>query len=169
MKTPRRLDVHTLLACAFAAALSACGGGDDATPAAAATTPGTLTVSAASKASRNGSYTPTGAVFASGADSGFNGQTADGKFELEVVWAANGTVKKAHVWFNNTPGTTNINSFFGCDGAAIACNGVSYEPASKQVIFTKAALVEVADPFSGGGAKLAGGETLTLDGSVTAK
>ena len=153
-----------------AAALSGCGGDDAASTAApAAGVVGTLTVTSASKASRNGSYAPKGALFASAADTGFNGNTADGIFEIEVVWAADSTVKKAHVWFNNTPKTTNINTFFGCDGAAIACTGVTYDATLKQIVFAKAALVEVSDIFSGSGAKVAGGETLTIDGIVSAK
>ena len=170
MKTICLSPFLTLTTCALAAALSACGGGDDAAASAATTTPGALTISAASNASRNGSYTPTGGVFTSGADSGFNGATADGKFEMEVLWASNATIKRAAVWFFNNANTPSATiSFFGCNGATIACTGVSYDPASKQVVFNKVAFAQVSDGGSATSTKVAGGETLTVDGSITAK
>ena len=168
MKTPCSFVVHAFAASALAAVLSACGGGDDATST-AATTPGTLTISAASNASRNGSYKPTGAVFTSGADSGFNGNTADGKFEMEVLWSASATIKRAAVWFFMNAGTPSATiTFFGCNGGTIPCTGVRYDPASKQVVFNKVAFVEVSDGLTAS-TRTAGGETLSIDGSVTAK
>jgi hypothetical protein len=141
------------------AAVAATGGGSS--------TPGTLTASAASVGTRNGSYTITGATFTSGSDSGFNGNTADSKFELEVVWASNATIKRAHVWFY---GASSSITYFGCDGGGIACTGVSYEPLLKQVKFTNVAWHEVTPDLTGASpdALVPSGETLTLNGTLSA-
>jgi hypothetical protein len=132
---------------------------------------GTLTVSAASNPARNGSYNPAGARFAvtGSTDFGFNGQTADGKFEVEVVVTAGGTIKRAHIWFfdSGTP------KFFGCDGGkAIACTGIGWEPLLKQVLFNSTVqLAEVTPDLTGVQADVlvGGGETMKVLGSLEVK
>lgn len=130
---------------------------------------GTLTVSNASLASRNGNYAPTGGLFTGTGETGFNGSTADNKFEMEVVWASNATIKRAHIWFSD--GVGNNTKFFGCDGGAIPCTGVVYEPLMKQVWLTKVAWKEVNPSLNGAGADtlVSGGETLTVDATLDAK
>jgi hypothetical protein len=129
---------------------------------------GTLTVSNASLASRNGDYAPKGAVFTGTGETGFNGSTSDNKFELEVVWASNATIKRAHLWFYDTSG---VPKFFGCDGGAIPCTGVIYEPLMKQVWFTNVAWKEVTPDLTGAkpDAAVSGGETLTVNATLDAK
>lgn len=157
-----QLRTQHLLA-AGALALTACGGGGGAAPAA-----GTLTVSVASNAARNGSYTPAGARFtsATSTDFGFNGQTADGKFEVEVVVSAGGVIQRAHIWFfdGGTP------RFFGCDGGrSIACTGVGWEPLLRQVLFNSTVqFAEVNANLAGTGpdVPIGGGETFKVLGSL---
>jgi hypothetical protein len=129
---------------------------------------GTLTVSNASLASRNGDYAPKGAVFTGTGETGFNGSTSDNKFEMEVVWASNATIKRAHLWFYDTSG---VPKFFGCDGGAIPCTGVIYEPLMKQVWFTNVAWKEVTPDLTGAkpDAAVSGGETLTVNATLDAK
>jgi hypothetical protein len=143
------------------------GGGSTTTGTVAAL--GTLTVSNASLASRNGNYAPTGASFNTSGVTGFNGSTADNKFEMEVVWASNATIKRAHIWFSD--GVGNNLKFFGCDGSAIPCTGVAYEPLLKQVWLTNVAWKEVNASLDGSAADtvVASGETLTVNGKLDAK
>ena len=135
-----------------------------------------ITVSNASNSKRNGCYPITGGTSASGSDTDFSGQNpgSNGVPEMDVVFAPDNSIKRAYVWFNDTPGTTNVNVFFGCDnsGTAIPCTGagVSYDPTAKKLLFTKATFAEITDPFSGPKpvAKKSGGESLSVDGSVAA-
>ena len=165
-----QLRTRHLLA-ASALALTACGGGGGAAPAAvtaAAAAAGTLTVSVASNAARNGSYTPAGARFTSttSTDFGFNGSTADGKFEVEVVVSAGGVIQRAHIWFfdSGTP------RFFGCDGGrSIACTGVGWEPLLKQVLFNSTVQFAEVNANLAGTAPdvlIGGGETFKVLGSL---
>ena len=129
---------------------------------------GTLTVSNASLASRNGNYAPSGVAFNNG-ETGFNGSTSDNKFEMEVVWASNASIKRAHLWFSD--GVGNNIKFFGCDGGAIPCTGVFYEPLLKQVRLVNVAWIEVNPSLNGAGADVAvaSGETLTVNATLDAK
>jgi hypothetical protein len=133
-------------------------------------TAGTMVVSGASNAARNGSYVVAGAKFTSGTDFGFNGQTADGKFEMEVVLSSGFVVQRAHVWFFDA---NNVIKTFGCDGGkAIACTGIGWEPLLKQVLFNNnARLAEVNADLTGRtpDSLVPGGETLTAVGSVEIK
>jgi hypothetical protein len=121
-------------------------------------------------AARNGSYTVPGAKFTSGTDVGYNGQTADGKFEVEAVVSATGVVKRAHVWFFDAGGAI---KYFGCDGAqAVPCpTSVGYEPLLKQILFSTAPLAEVTANLQGTGpdALVPGGETLKVQGALDVK
>ncbi|CAN5527630.1 hypothetical protein BH11PSE7_BH11PSE7_10570 [soil metagenome] len=165
-------------ALALVGLLSACGGGDSA-PAATTTTttpppvtttsPGSLTVSAATNSTRNGVYaTPTSRGSSTGTDVDINGQTADGKFELDVLFSASGTIKHAYVWFYTNAGATI--TFFGCNGGSIPCvsNQVSYDPLTKQINFSSAVFPEVASPFPGPATSVPSGESVTVSGAVNA-
>ncbi len=133
---------------------------------------GTLAVSAASNATRNGSYTPVGAkgTKTGSTDFYFSGTTADNKLETEIWVSSTGTILAAHIWFIN--GTSN--KFFGCDGGkSIPCLAIGWEPLLKQVLFNGATLAEVDFPtaFDGSAAdkKVSGGETLVVNGSIEIK
>ena len=87
------------------------------------TTLGSLVVSSASDSARNGSFAPDTVAQASGTDTDINGQTNDGKFELDVVLASNGSIKRAAIWYFGSGNTIN---FFGCNAGSIPCTGVGY-------------------------------------------
>ena len=123
----------------------------------AAGSPGTLTVSSAAKASRNGSFTVTGGLFVNADSSGFNGSTKDGLFETETAWV-NGTnlVLKAAVWYFEGP---NQIIFFACDnGQNRPCKGVTYDGTLKTLTFSNTVLPEIG-----------GSTTVTVNGSIAVK
>lgn len=139
------------------------------------TTAGTgLTVSAASNSTRNGSYTIAGATFeGSGAEAGstgFNGNTTSGNVEMEVLWGADNTVKRAAVWYNSGAPDYKI-TFFGCDNSvsAITCTGkgVTYDPILHHVTFTNVNFPELVNIFPA--ALKANGETATFNGTIATK
>jgi hypothetical protein len=148
-------------------------------PASTGTTPPTgttgsnLTVSAASNSVRNGTYM-IGFIGVSSTGSDFDlsaqATNANGVPEMDVVWGADNVVKSAYVWFNTTPGTTNINKFFGCNnaGTGIPCSGITYNPTQKQVVFTGVTFSEITDPFGGPKpiSKQTSGETATFNGTI---
>ena len=116
-----------------------------------------LTVSAATTASRNGAYAIKAGRFANFppnlTDFGFNGNTADGKFEAEVAVTATNTIRNAQIWYYDAG---NVISFFGCGGnRATACTAVTFDAATQTVTITNANWV-----------KAGGIETLTVNGSI---
>ena len=119
--------------------------------------PGTLVVTNAVKATRNGSFSVGGALFKNTDSSGFNGNTKDGLFETETSWEnGTGKVLKAAVWyFEGTP-TAPVIVFFACDnGQSKPCSGVTYSLTSKTLTFANTVLPET------------GGTTnLTVNGSI---
>lgn len=130
---------------------------------------GTLTVTAASNGTRNGVYAPTTSQGSStGTDIDITGQTSDGNFELDVLYAANGTIKHAYVWYFTNSGATI--TFFGCNGGSIPCvsNQVSYDPLTRKINFSSAVFPELASPFPGPATSVSGGEVLTLSGAIDA-
>ena len=139
---------------AVAAIPKASSGGT--TPAAGTSgTPGTLTVTNAAKASRNGSFAVGGGLFVNTDSSGFNGDTKDGLFETETSWV-NGTnaVIKAAVWYFEGPSSI---IFFACDnGQNKPCKGITYD--GKTLTFADAVLPETG-----------GSTTVTVNGSITVK
>jgi hypothetical protein len=129
---------------------------------------GNMVVTGIGSNARNGTYAPTTATQASGVDTDVNGQTTDGKFELDVVYASNGTIKSAAVWFF---GSGSSITFFGCNNGTVPCgNLVGYEPLMKQILFNKVVLSQVTDPFASGGMTLvSGGEKIQVEGQISAK
>lgn len=118
-------------------------------------TPGTLTVTNAAKASRNGSFAVQGAMFVTTDSSGFNGSSKDGLFETETSWV-NGTnlVLKASVWYFEGAGSI---VFFACnDGLGKPCKGVTYD--GKTLTFNNAVLPETG-----------GSTSVTVNGSIAVK
>jgi hypothetical protein len=129
---------------------------------------GNMVVTGIGSSARNGTYAPDTVTQASGVDTDINGSTKDGKFELDIVYASNGTIKSAAVWFFGSNASI---TFFGCNNSTIACgNLVGYEPLMKQILFNKAELSQVTDPFAAGGMTLvSGGEKIQVDGQINAK
>ena len=116
-----------------------------------------LTVSAASKSSRNGAYTISGARFAGSApnptDFGFNGNTLNGLFETDVVVTTGGVIRYATIWYFDG---NNVISFFGCGGSnATACTGVSFDSTGQKVTISDAHWTLTG-----------GSETLTVNGTI---
>ena len=130
---------------------------------------GTLVVSSATNSARNGSYTPSVTKQAQGADTDYNGQTKDGLFEYDIVQSATGGIKSASIWFFNGSGSSQTITYFGCGGTAVPCpTTVGYEPILKQILFSKAPLSQITDPFASGGPTLVNsGEKITVDGSLS--
>jgi hypothetical protein len=167
MKTLRPL--YVLFAMTAVAALSACGGGGSAAPATAATTTttasaGAVTVSAATDAAKNGSYTPT----VTKSTGYFGGITTDGKMDLAFVVNASNQVQRAMVWFHETP---TVNRYFGCDSLA-DCANVKMTLATKEMAYSMQLLKEVASFPASDAAPLVlvtGGQTLVIDGTFTFK
>lgn len=162
MKFTQFKSVATALAAT--SCLVACGGGGPvaavpvpAVPVVVATAPNVLTVTAASTASRNGAYTVKGGRFSGNppnpTDFGFNGNTADGKFETEVAVTATNAIRYAQIWYYDA---NNVISFFGCGGnRATACSAVTFDAA------TQTATLNNANWTKDGGT-----ETLTVNGSI---
>ena len=116
-----------------------------------------LTVSAASKSSRNGAYTISGGRFAgsppNATDFGFNGNTVNGLFEAEVAVTVGGVIRYATIWYFDG---NNVISFFGCGGTnATACTGVSFDSAGQKVTISNAHWTLTG-----------GSETLTVNGTI---
>ena len=150
------------LAVVATSTLVACGGGGSvAAPQAVAATvtagANVLTVTAASNAARNGAYTVKGGRFAgnppNATDFGFNGNTADGKFETEFSVTTANTIRYASVWYYDA---NNVISFFGCGGnRPNACTPITFDAATQTATFTNANWT-----------KDGGTETLTVNGSI---
>jgi hypothetical protein len=125
---------------------------------------GTVTVSNASNAVRNGDYAVTGSTFTDAAkgELAINGNTTDGNFEMEVVWnATTKVIKRAHIWYfiSGTP------KFFGCDGGAIPCSNVGYEPIGPRIILNTSAVWQEVGALSGSNGTdtlVPGGESLKV-------
>jgi hypothetical protein len=139
------------------------------TPPPSTTTGGNLTVSAASNSSRNGTYMM-GSVGVSmnGANFDLSAQANNtfGVPEMDVQWGANNVVISASVWFDTTPGTTNINKFFSCSDTLASklpsCTGkVTFNPTLHQVVFTNLSLVETDT-----NGIVSGGEAATFNGTI---
>ena len=124
-----------------------------------------LVVTSIGGSARNGSYAPDASKQAAGSDTDVFGQTLDGKFEYDIVYMPNGTIKTAAIWFF---GTGNTITFFGCNNTSLPCgNLVGYEPLNKQILFNAAALAQVTDPFAVGGmALVANGEQVQVSGHI---
>ena len=122
---------------------------------AAAGTPGTLTVTNASKASRNGSFAVVGDVFVNPDSKGFIGNTKDGLFETETSWNnSTNAVLKAAVWYFEA---SNSIIFFACDnGQNKPCSGVTFD--GKNLTFNNTVLPETG-----------GSTTVTVNGSIAVK
>jgi hypothetical protein len=129
---------------------------------------GNMVVTGIGSSARNGTYAPTAVSQASGVDTDVNGQTKDGNFEFDVVYTSGGAIKSAAIWFFNTDKSI---TFFGCNNGTISCgNLVGYEPLMKQILFNKAVLSQVTDPFATGGMTLvSGGEKIQVEGQLAAK
>ena len=168
MKTRTRLCL--LLATSTLALLAACGGGGGAapagttTPAPTAASTGPVTVSAATDASKNGSYTPN----VTQSPGYFGGASADGKMDLAFVVNTSNQVQRAMVWFHETP---TVNRYFGCDSLA-DCANVKMTVATKEMAYSMQLLKEVTrfpatdtTPL----VPVAGGQTLVIDGKFTFK
>ena len=87
-----------------------------------------FTVSAATKSSRNGTYTVIGSRYSNNppnlTDFGFTGNTKDGNFEADVSITAAGAIRSATVWYYDA---NNVISFFGCGGtSAVTCSESHY-------------------------------------------
>ena len=160
-----KLSAYKFLTTAIATAscLVACGGGDPVAVAPVvpvvipATTANVLTVTAATTSSRNGAYTVKGGRFAgnppNATDFGFNGNTADGKFETEFSVTTANTIRYASVWYYDA---NNVISFFGCGGnRPNACTPITFDAATQTATFTNANWT-----------KDGGTETLTVNGSI---
>ena len=124
-----------------------------------------LVVTSIGGSARNGTYAPDASKQAAGADTDVLGQTLDGKFEYDIVYMPNGTIKTASIWFF---GASNSITFFGCNNTNLSCgNLVGYEPVTKQILFNAAALSQVSDPFAVGGMVLvANGERVQVSGHI---
>ena len=161
--------IRVLFAMTTVALLTACGGGGSAAPAAtttpAATTASTgqVTVSAATDASKNGSYTPD----VTKSTGYFGGFSTNGKMDLAFVVNASNQVQRAMVWFHETP---TVNRYFACDSLA-DCANVKMTLASKEMAYSMQQLKEVAS-FTADTVPLVlvtGGQTLVIDGKFTFK
>lgn len=131
-----------------------------------AATGNVVVITGVGSSARNGSYAPDTATQASGADTDVFGQTSDGTFEYDVVYASNGTIKSAAIWFF---GSGSSITFFGCNSTTVPCgNLLGFEPLTKQILFNKVVLSQVVDPFAAGGMVLvAGGEKIQADGKIS--
>jgi hypothetical protein len=130
---------------------------------------GTLKVTGVGSSARDGSYAIVDpASTQTLTDTRLFGQTEDGKFEYDVFYAANGTIKSVAVWFFGSGGSI---TYFGCNNGTVPCgNLVGYEPLLKQVLFNGIVLSQVTDPFASGGMTLvSSGEKIKVDGKLPAK
>lgn len=128
-----------------------------------------LTVSAATKTSRNGAYAITGGRYTNNppnlTDFGFTGNTKDGNFEMDVSVTAAGVIRSATIWYYED--ANHVISFFGCGGtSAVTCSAVSFDAATQKVSINNAqwSLFPAA-----GAVAVAGAETLTVNGTIVIK
>ena len=129
---------------------------------------GTLVVTNATNAARNGTFAPDTALGSpTGSDSNITGVTKDGKFELNIRLASNGTLKGAAFWYFDSG---NVTTFFSCNTTTIPCpSTISYEPVGNKILISKAELSETNGPYdTNPEALVSGGGKITLDGSLSA-
>ena len=129
---------------------------------------GTVVVTNATNAARNGTFVPDTALGSpSGSDSNITGVTKDGKFELNIRLASNGTLKGAAFWYFDSGSVT---TFFSCNTTTIPCpSTISYEPLGNKILISKAELSETNGPYDiNPEALVSGGGKITLDGSLSA-
>ena len=86
-----------------------------------------LIISNATVASLDGTYDIQVMRFAGTGGIAFNGNF-DGKIEIEIDTDTAGVVKTAHVWnYMGTGMNVSPDKFYGCDGKATACTGVTVD------------------------------------------
>ena len=130
-----------------------------------------LILSNATVASLDGTYDIQVNRAAVAAGLAFNGNF-EGKIELEVDTDASGVVKSAHVW--NYAGTgMNLapDKFYGCDGNATPCTGVTVNVATNVITLGGVTWPEVASPMFDGSKPdtlVAGGGKVTVYGTIQA-
>jgi len=92
-----------------------------------------LIVSNATVASLDGTYDIQVARATVPSGLAFNGNF-DGKIELEIATDTSGVVKVAHVWsYTGTGMNVAPDKFYGCDGKATACTGVTVDVATNVI------------------------------------
>ena len=134
------------------------------TPAATTASSGPVVVSAATDASKNGSYMPD----VTKSTGYFGGFSTDGKIDLAFVVNVSNQVQRAMVWFHETP---TVNRYFGCDSVA-DCANVKMTLASKEMAYSMQLLKEVARFPASDATPLVfvtGSQTLVIDGKFTFK
>ncbi|MFO0668955.1 MAG: hypothetical protein U0235_04895 [Polyangiaceae bacterium] len=144
-----------------------------ATPQDASTTPTTgLTLSDATVTTINGNYPIEVFRITNGSSLAFSGNF-DGKIEIEIDTDAAGAVKAAHVWsYKGTAPNLEPDKFYGCDGKATACTGVSVNTTTNVITITGVVWPEVTSPsFDGSGADtlVPSGAKVTVTANITAK
>jgi hypothetical protein len=102
----------------------------------------------------------------------FNGNF-DGKIEIEIDTDTAGAVKAAHVWNYAGSGMTLApDKFYGCDGKATACTGVTVDVATNVITLGGVTWPEVESPafdLSKPDVLVAGGGKVTVSGTIQAK
>ena len=124
-----------------------------------------LTVSDATKSSRNGAYAVIGGRYTNNppnlTDFGFTGNTKDEKFETDVSLTSAGAIRSATIWYFDA---NNVISFFGCGGTrAVTCTGVSFDPSSQKVRISN---VKWSLVPGFGSAAVFSNETVTVNGTI---
>ena len=151
----------------IAADVAKSGGGTSGGGSAAA--PGSVVVTNSAVPSRNGTFAPDTALGSpTGSDSNITGNTKDGKFELNIRLASNGSLKGAAFWYFESG---NVITFFSCNTTTIPCpSTISYEPLGKKILLSKADLSETTGIFDPNNPEtlVKGGGKITLDGSLNA-
>jgi hypothetical protein len=147
-------------------------GADSATPDAAVPTGKGLTISKATVASLDGTYDIQVARIDVAGGLAFNGNF-DGKIEIEIDTDTSGAVKAAHIWSYTGTGTTAApDKFYGCDGKATACTGVTVDVATNLITLAGPTWPETESPTFDGtkpDVLVPGGAKVTVSGTIQAK
>ncbi len=131
-----------------------------------------LTISKATVASLDGTYAIQ--VFRADVATGiaYNGNF-DEKIEIEVDTTTAGVVKVAHVWnYTGTGASAAPDKFYGCDGQAVPCTGVTVDVATNTITLASPTWHEVESPRFDGSkpdVAVAGGGSVTVSGTIHAK
>ena len=141
---------------------------DSATADAAKPTGKGLTISNATVTSLNGTYDIQVSRLTNPGGLAFNGNF-DGKIEIEIDTDTSGVVKTAHVWnYMGTGMNVAPDKFYGCDGKATACTGVTVDVATNVITIGSVTWPEVSSPAFDGSMPdtlVAGGGKVTVSGT----
>jgi len=132
-----------------------------------------LTISAATVASLDGTYDiQVGRAMGAGTGLAYNGNF-NGKIEIEIDTDAGGAVLGAHVWNYTGPASSPMpDKFYGCDGKATACTGVTVDTTTNVITLGDVTWPEVSVVSFDGSTPdtlVPGGGKVTVAGILHAK